>query len=72
MQDWNELAIALRGSWQEKTGELEKLRLLINSDLSITDLKKGGSWQEKTGGVATKENKIVASRFAVDYATYIY
>ncbi|MBE8722711.1 RNA-binding domain-containing protein [Sphingobacterium pedocola] len=59
MQDWDELAIALRGSWQEKRGELEKLRLLINNHLTFTDLKKRGSWEEKRGELLQKRTRVL-------------
>ncbi|MBD1431588.1 hypothetical protein H8B06_02025 [Sphingobacterium sp. DN00404] len=46
IQVCDELALSLGGSWQEKTGKLENLRLLINSNLTIVNLKKGGSWEQ--------------------------
>lgn len=58
-QDWDELAIALGRSWQEKRGELENLRLLINSNLKIDDLKKRGSWEEKRGELLQKRTRVL-------------
>lgn len=51
-EDWNELAIALRGSWQEKKGELKKLRFLTNNTLTTFDLEKKGVGKKK-GGATT-------------------
>lgn len=59
VQDWDELAIALGGSWQEKTGELENLRLLINNNLTLVDLKKRGSWEEKREELLQKRTRIL-------------
>lgn len=59
VKDWDELAITLGGSWQEKKGELEKLRLLINNNLTIANLKKGGSWEEKTGELLQKRTRVL-------------
>jgi len=59
VEDWDELAITLGGSWQEKKGELEKLRLLINNNLTIANLKKRGSWEEKTGELLQKRTRIL-------------
>ena len=41
ISDWDELAIALVGSWEDKRGELEKLRFLVNNNLPADVLKKG-------------------------------
>ena len=59
VQDWDELAITLGGSWQEKKGELKKLRLLINNNLTISNLKKRGSWEEKTGELLQKRTRVL-------------
>src|SRR5690606_262436 len=58
-QDWDELAIALGGSWQEKRRELEGLRFLINNNLTIDDLRKRGSWQEKRGELLQKRTRVL-------------
>lgn len=57
--DWNELVVQLVGSWEEKSGELENIRLLINSDITIDELKKVGSWEEKSGEFLKKRGKVL-------------
>lgn len=39
-QSANEIAFKLVRSWNEKSGEFESFRLLINNDLIIDELKK--------------------------------
>lgn len=60
-QDWDELAVALVWSWQEKRGEFEKLRFLTNSSLSVDGLKKRGSWEEKTGELLQKRDRTIVA-----------
>ena len=58
-QNWDELALALVWSWEEKSVELEKLRLLINSDLKKIDLKKVWSSEEKSVELLKKRTKVI-------------
>lgn len=44
ISDWDELALKLVGSWEEKSGELANIRFLINNDISLEELKKVGSY----------------------------
>ncbi len=56
--DWDELALQLVGSWEEKSGELSDFRFLINKDITIDELKKVGSWEEKSGELLKKRIQI--------------
>jgi len=58
-QNWDELALALVWSWEEKSVELEKLRLLINKDLQKIDLKKVWSSEEKSVELLKKRTKVI-------------
>jgi predicted transcriptional regulator len=54
IKNLDELFYKLGGSWNEKGGKLEKLRLQINSGLEFYDFQKGGSWNEKGGKLMSK------------------
>lgn len=55
----DELILKLVGSWQEKSEELENIRLLINSNIALDELKKVGSWKEKSGELLKKRGKVL-------------
>jgi len=57
--DWDELALQLVGSWEEKSGELSDFRFLINKDITIDKLKKVGSWEEKSGELLKKRGRVL-------------
>jgi ATP-dependent DNA helicase RecG len=61
ISDWDELALKLVGSWEEKSGELTNFRFLINNHISTEELKKVGSWEEKSGGLLKKRARILLS-----------
>lgn len=61
ISDWDELALQLVGSWEEKGGELDNFRFLINNDLSVGELKKVGSWEEKSGELLKKRARVLLS-----------
>jgi len=55
------LAIEMVKLWEEKSGELDKIRFLINNNIQIEQLKKVGSWEEKSGELLKKRGKIILS-----------
>jgi ATP-dependent DNA helicase RecG len=57
--DWDELAFQLVRSWSQKSGELDNFRFLINSDISLDELKKVGSWDEKSGELLKKRGRVL-------------
>ena len=59
LNDLDELILALVGGWVKKSGELLKLRLLINNTLSIDELKKVGSWEDKSGELLKKRARVI-------------
>jgi len=61
ISDWDELALKLVGSWNEKSGELANFRFLINNNIPIEELKKVGSWEEKSGELLKKRARILLS-----------
>ncbi len=61
VNDIDELALILVGSWAKKSGELPNLRFLIDSDLSLEELKKVGSWEEKSGKLLKKRARVLLS-----------
>jgi len=54
IEDLDELFLRKGGSWAKKGVELKKIRLLINSDLTLDTFQKGGSWAEKGGKLMPK------------------
>ncbi len=61
LTDWDELVLQLVGSWEEKSRELENIRFLINSGITLDELKKVGSWEEKSGEFLKKRGKVLLS-----------
>lgn len=61
INDWDEVAFKLVRSWNEKSGEFENVRFLINNDLTIDELKKVGSWEDKSGELLKKRGRILLS-----------
>ncbi len=57
--DWDELAFQLVRSWSQKSGELDNFRFLINSNISLDELKKVGSWDEKSGELLKKRGRVL-------------
>lgn len=55
------LAIEIVKQWEEKSGELYKIRFLINNNIQIEQLKKVGSWEEKSGELLKKRGRIILS-----------
>lgn len=61
LADWDELAVKLVGSWEEKSRELANVRFLINSNISADKLKNVGSWEEKSGELLKKRGRVLLS-----------
>jgi ATP-dependent DNA helicase RecG len=61
INDLDELALLLVGSWSEKSGELPKLRFQTVNSLSLKDFKKVGSWEEKSGKLLKKRSRVLLS-----------
>jgi len=59
--DMDFLAIEIVKQWEEKSGELDKIRFLINNNIQIEQLKRVGSWEEKSGELLKKRGKIILS-----------
>ena len=57
--DWDKLVLQLVGSWEEKSGELDNIRFLINSNITLDELKKAGSWEEKSGELLKRRGKVL-------------
>lgn len=64
-QDWDELAIALGGSWQEKSVELEKIRFLSIKHLQKQEVKKVWSSKEKSVEFLKRRNKILIATLLI-------
>ena len=61
IEDNNLLAIELVKLWEEKSGELHKIRFLINNKIEIEQLEKVGSWEEKSGKLLKKRGVTLLS-----------
>lgn len=61
LSDWDELAIELVRGWEEKSGELENVRFLINKGIKVDELKNVGSWEEKSGELLKKRGRVLLS-----------
>jgi ATP-dependent DNA helicase RecG len=61
LTDWDELAIELVRGWEEKSGELENVRFLINKHVTADGLKNVGSWEEKSGELLKKRGRVLLS-----------
>lgn len=61
MDDFDELALKLVGSWRRKSEEFPRLRFLTNNELNLDELKKVGSWDKKSGELLKKRSKILLS-----------
>ncbi len=59
--DNNLLAIKLVRLWKERSGELHKIRFLINNKIEIEQLEKVGSWEEKSGKLLKKRGVTLLS-----------
>lgn len=61
IEDMDILAIELVKLWEGKSGELQKVRFLIKSNVQIDELKKVGSWEEKSGELLKKRGRTILS-----------
>lgn len=57
--DWDKLVLQLVGSWEDKSRELDNIRFLINSNITLNELKKARSWEEKSGELLKKRGKVL-------------
>lgn len=61
IDDLDELAILLVGSWAKKSGVLAGVRFLTNKELTTAELKKVGSWPEKNRELLKKRARVLLS-----------
>ncbi len=61
IQDFDELATRLVGSWHEKSVNLPNTRFLTNKQLNTESLKKVGSWEEKSGELLKRRGRVLLS-----------
>jgi len=59
--DYDLLAMKLVKLWEEKSGELQGIRFLINNDIELEVLKNAGSWEEKSGELLKKRGRVILS-----------
>lgn len=67
IDDLDELATLLVGSWSKKSGKLSGLRFLTNNELTVDELKKVGSWSEKSGELLKKRARVLLSTLLLTF-----
>ncbi len=61
ISDLDVLVVKLVKQWEQESGELHKIRFLINNDVQIAEIKKVGSWEEKSGELLKKRGRVILS-----------
>jgi len=61
IDDLEELAILLVGSWAKKSGHFAGVRFMTNKELTAKELKNVGSWTEKSGELLKKRARVLLS-----------